>query len=102
VYLLPLSGLFMCVIYPTINSAGISCVPKSEHGAIAGTFYFSHAFRRSWARLQWAQCSDATGESKHRVVLAAPVRRAVVFWVAVQLNSLPHEFTSGTFGSHRI
>jgi hypothetical protein len=43
----------MCVIYPTINSAGISCVPKSEHGAIAGTFYFSHAFRRSWARLQW-------------------------------------------------
>ena len=30
---LPLSGLFMSVIYPTINSKGISCVPKSEHGA---------------------------------------------------------------------
>ena len=33
VYALPLSGLFMSVIYPTINSKGISCLPKAEHGA---------------------------------------------------------------------
>jgi fucose permease len=32
-YLLPLSGLFMSVVYPTINSKGISCLPRSEHGA---------------------------------------------------------------------
>ena len=28
VYLLPLSGLFMSVIYPTLNSKGISCLPE--------------------------------------------------------------------------
>lgn len=31
VVLLPLSGLFMSVIYPTINSKGISCFPKTKH-----------------------------------------------------------------------
>jgi fucose permease len=36
VYALPLSGLFMSIIYPTINSKGISCLPKAEHGAGAG------------------------------------------------------------------
>src|SRR5439155_178918 len=36
VFLLPLSGLFMSVMYPTINSKGISCVPKGDHGAAAG------------------------------------------------------------------
>ena len=40
VYLLPLSGLFMSVIYPTLNSKGISCLPKSEHGAGAGVILF--------------------------------------------------------------
>lgn len=40
VYLLPVSGLFMSVIYPTINSKGISCFPKSEHGAVSGVILF--------------------------------------------------------------
>ena len=40
VYLLPLSGLFMSVVYPTLNSKGISCLPKSEHGAAAGVILF--------------------------------------------------------------
>jgi fucose permease len=40
VILLPLSGLFMSVIYPTINSKGISCFKKSEHGAVAGVILF--------------------------------------------------------------
>src|SRR6202162_3156601 len=40
VVLLPLSGLFMSVIYPTLNSKGISCFQKSEHGAVAGVILF--------------------------------------------------------------
>jgi FHS family L-fucose permease-like MFS transporter len=40
VVLLPLSGLFMSVIYPTLNSKGISCFPKSEHGSVAGVILF--------------------------------------------------------------
>ena len=30
----------MSVIYPSINSKGISCFPKSEHGAVAGVILF--------------------------------------------------------------
>ena len=33
ILLLPLSGLFMSVLYPTLNSKGISCFRKPEHGA---------------------------------------------------------------------
>lgn len=40
VYLLALSGLFMSVLYPTLNSKGISCFPKMEHGAISGVLLF--------------------------------------------------------------
>src|SRR3989442_12432729 len=40
IYFLPFSGLFMSVIYPTINSKGISCVPKFEHGSAAGVMLF--------------------------------------------------------------
>ena len=40
VFLLPLSGLFMSVLYPTINSKGISCFQKSQHGAVAGVILF--------------------------------------------------------------
>ena len=40
VYLLPLSGLFMSIIYPTLNSKGISCFPRSQHGAVAGVILF--------------------------------------------------------------
>ena len=40
VYALPLSGLFMSVMYPTINSKGISCFPKAEHGSVSGVILF--------------------------------------------------------------
>ena len=40
VYLLPASGLFMAVLYPTLNSKGISCVRRGEHGAAAGVILF--------------------------------------------------------------
>lgn len=40
VYALPVSGLFMSVMYPTINSKGISCFPKAEHGSVSGVILF--------------------------------------------------------------
>ncbi|HWI85366.1 MAG TPA: MFS transporter, partial [Sphingomonas sp.] len=40
VWALPMSGLFMSVIYPTLNSKGISCFPKSQHGAVSGVLLF--------------------------------------------------------------
>jgi fucose permease len=30
----------MSMIYPTLNSRGIGCFPKTEHGAVAGVILF--------------------------------------------------------------
>ena len=40
VFTLPLSGLFMSMIYPTLNSKGISCFEKHQHGSVAGVILF--------------------------------------------------------------
>ena len=62
VYALPLSGLFMSVIYPTINSKGISCLPKAEHGAGAGVILFFTCVSAVLAPLAIGAVSDAFGQ----------------------------------------
>jgi len=76
VYLLPLSGLFMSVIYPTINSKGISCAPKSAHGAAAGVILFFTCMSAVLAPLAIGAVGDAFG--------------AIVygFWLASGLSAL--------------
>jgi fucose permease len=61
VYLLPLSGLFMSIIYPTISSKGISCLPKSEHGAGAGVILFFTCASAVLAPLAMGAVSDTFG-----------------------------------------
>jgi fucose permease len=61
VYLLPLSGVFMSVIYPTLNSKGISCLPKSEHGAGAGVILFFTCVSAVVAPLAIGAVGDAFG-----------------------------------------
>jgi fucose permease len=70
VYLLPLSGLFMSVIYPTLNSKGISCLPKSEHGAGAGVILFFTCVSAVLAPLAMGAVSDAFGEITYGFWLA--------------------------------
>jgi fucose permease len=70
VYLLPLSGLFMSVLYPTLNSKGISCFPRSEHGAVAGVILFFTAFAAAAGPLAMGAVSDALGDIKYGFVLA--------------------------------
>ena len=67
VYLLPLSGLFMSVIYPTLNSKGISCFPKGDHGAVAGLILFFTALSAAFAPLVMAYVSDSFGGGDMRV-----------------------------------
>jgi fucose permease len=62
VYLLPLSGLFMSLIYPTLNSKGISCLPKSEHGGGAGVILFFTCASAVVAPLAIGAVSDAFGQ----------------------------------------
>jgi fucose permease len=70
VYLLPLSGLFMSVLYPTLNSKGISCFPRSEHGAVAGVILFFTALAAAVGPLAMGAVSDALGDIKYGFVLA--------------------------------
>ncbi len=70
VWLLPLSGLFMSVMYPTLNSKGISCFPKAEHGAIAGLILFFTAFAAAAGPLAMAAVSDGLGDIRYGFMLA--------------------------------
>jgi len=63
VVLLPLSGLFMSVIYPTINSKGISCFPKAKHGSVAGVILFFTAAGAALGPLLMGAVSDAFGHN---------------------------------------
>ena len=62
VYCLPLSGLFMSVMYPTINSKGISCLPKADHGAGAGVILFFTCVSAVLAPLAIGAVSDVLGD----------------------------------------
>ena len=86
VYLLPLSGLFMSVIYPTLNSKGISCLPKSEHGAGAGVILFFTCVSAVLSPLAIGAVSDAFGQILYGFWLATGLAAllfigALVNWV---------------------
>jgi FHS family L-fucose permease-like MFS transporter len=70
VILLPLTGLFMSVIYPTLNSKGISCFPKTKHGSVAGIILFFTAAGAALGPLAMGAVSDAFGHIKYGFVLA--------------------------------
>jgi fucose permease len=70
VFLLPLSGLFMSIVYPTLNSKGISCFPKSQHGAIAGVILFFSCAAAALGPLAMGAVSDAFGHARYGFVLA--------------------------------
>jgi fucose permease len=71
VVLLPMSGLFMSVIYPTLNSKGISCFRKSEHGAVAGVILFFTCGGAVLGPLAMAAVIDMLGSPKYAFLLAA-------------------------------
>lgn len=70
VYLLPLSGLFLSVIYPTLNSKGISCFPKAQHGAAAGVILFFTCAGAALGPLAMGALSDAFGGAQYGFYLA--------------------------------
>ncbi len=87
VILLPLSGLFMSVIYPTLNSKGISCFPKVKHGSIAGLFLFFTAAGAALGPLAMAAVSDAFGGDALYGFILATVFTALLF-VGLLLNQI--------------
>jgi len=86
VFLLPLSGLFMSVIYPTINSKGISCFRKSEHGAVSGVILFFTCVAAVVGPLAMGAISDSLGDPKYGFSLATGF--AALLFIQLLLNLL--------------
>ncbi|MCB9283470.1 MAG: MFS transporter [Lewinellaceae bacterium] len=76
---LPLTGIFMSVMYPTINSKGISCFPKVQHGAVAGIILFFTAAGAALGPLSMAAVSDAFGKNALYGFMLATVFSALLF-----------------------
>ncbi|OJW72748.1 MAG: MFS transporter [Sphingomonadales bacterium 63-6] len=69
VFALPATGLFMSVLYPTINSTGISCFEKSRHGSIAGFLLFFTCVGAVAAPLAMGAVGDLMGTSDYSMAL---------------------------------
>ena len=69
-WLLPASGLFMSMIYPTLNSKGISCFDPGKHGAVAGVILFFTAAAAALSPLAMAALADHFGNVKYGFALA--------------------------------
>ncbi len=86
VFLLPASGLFMSMIYPTLNSKGISCFAKNEHGSVAGVLLFFTAASAALAPLAMGAVGDIFGDVKYGFVLATGFAGAL--FAAMLFNAL--------------
>jgi fucose permease len=60
----------MSVIYPTLNSKGISCFPKNEHGAISGVILFFTCIGAVLGPLAMGSVSDIYGSPRYGFILA--------------------------------
>ena len=70
-FLMPLSGLFMSMMYPTLNSKGISCFPKSKHGAVAGLIlFFTAVSAAAIAPLMGFVADSFGGDMRYGFILA--------------------------------
>lgn len=87
VILLPLSGLFMSVIYPTINSKGISCFKKTSHGSVAGIILFFTAAGAALGPLLMGIVSDFFDSNARYGFMLATVFSALLF-VGFLLNMM--------------
>ena len=75
--LLPLSGLFMSVLYPTLNSKAISGFPAARHGAAAGFILFVTCLSAVVSPLAIGAVSDALGGPRAGFALAAAMALAL-------------------------
>lgn len=71
IFALPATGLFMSVLYPTINSTGISCFDRRRHGSIAGLLLFFTCVSAVLAPLAMGAMGDLLGDSRYTIALGA-------------------------------
>ena len=78
-FLFPLTGIFMSVIYPTFNSKGISCFPKHQHGTVAGVILFFTAAGAATGPFVMGLVSDANGGDAKYGFMVATVFATILF-----------------------
>lgn len=86
---LPLSGLFMSVIYPTLNSKGVSCFPRHQHSAIAGIILFFTAASAALSPLLMGFISDSFGHIQYGFYLATGLAILLSLMCGVNLLKKP-------------
>lgn len=69
-WLMPASGLFMSMMYPTLNSKGISCFSRDQHGAAAGLILAFTALAAALGPLMMGIVGDAMGDVRYGFYLA--------------------------------
>ncbi|MFC4654962.1 MFS transporter [Rheinheimera marina] len=69
-WLMPASGLFMSMMYPTLNSKGISCFRRDQHGAAAGLILAFTALAAALGPLLMGMVGDALGDVRYGFYLA--------------------------------
>lgn len=81
-WLMPLSGLFMSMMYPTLNSKGISCFPRKQHGAAAGLILAFTALAAALGPLLMGIVGDWFGDVRYGFYLATgfALLLAVAMW----------------------
>jgi len=87
VYLLPLSGLSMSVIYPTLNSKGISCFPKQNHGGAAGVILLFTALSAAFGPLTMGLVRDSYGGNAEYGFMVAGIFAGLLF-IGLLINQL--------------
>ena len=72
-FVFPLIGLFMAPIYPILNSAILSAMPRSAHAAMVGLIVVFSALGGTTGSLIVGQVFDATGGSLAFYLLLVPI-----------------------------
>ena len=78
----------MSVIYPTINSKGISCFPKLSHGSVAGVILFFTAAGAAIGPLSMGVVSDIFGSDPKVGFILATVFSLLLFLGALMNHIL--------------
>lgn len=85
VFSLPFSGLFMSVLYPTLNSKGISCFPKAQHGSVSGVILFFTCVSAVVSPWMMGLVSDQFGDASYGFGLATVLAAALALLAAFNL-----------------
>jgi len=99
VFLLPLAGLFMSILYPTINSKGIGCFASPDHGRVAGLILFFTCAGAALGPLAMGAVSDAFGGARYGFVLATGFAAVLVAGLAANWLIKPAHERLASFGT---